>query len=295
MDSGILREGISKFIREEVERSGRNGIVLSFGRGPGPAVVLRLAEDALGKGSVLALLMPERNTTPMELMEAERYLQKSEIRYRLINIDQIVESFKRALAKEDERAMENLRPRIRMCLLYYFANSENLLVAGTSTKSQVSLGELTKYGDGAADLLPLADLYESEVSKLAGSLGVSRPAPGKAQGGIPQKRLDGILQNLDLGKTATEASRDSGATLEEAKQVRVKQEKNRHKRLLPPYFRISNRGHASPISIGAGALCLIISVYLAKAAFAGNLPGQNALKVLSVALMACSALALLPI
>ena len=71
-------------------------------------------------------------------------------------------------------AEENLRARIRMSLLYYQANLQNRLVVGTVDRSEFLLGDFTKQGDGAVDMLPIADLYRSEVRKLGEVLGINR-------------------------------------------------------------------------------------------------------------------------
>ena len=68
--------------------------------------------------------------------------------------------------------LANLKARLRMAMLYYHANKFRYLVAGTSNRSELSLGYFTKYGDGGADLLPLGHLVKSEVREFAGHLGV---------------------------------------------------------------------------------------------------------------------------
>jgi len=299
------RGEIVDFMRNEVESAGKNGIVLGFSGGLDSAVVLNLAVRAFGKDSLLVLIMPSRDTTPAELMLAESYAKKLNVRYRVVHIDPILESFKRVLLKEDEGAYANLQSRTRMCILYYFANAENLLVAGTGNKSELSIGYFTKYGDGGTDILPIGDLYKSEVRELAKELGIPAsilnkpPSAGLKPGqtdeediGVDYDKLDLILRDLEIGKSPTEASLNSGSTLEQAKKVHEMREKNRHKRLLPPIFRLSNRGHGGVFSTMGAALCLIIAVYIAKLAFTSSIPG---LKVVSIALIIASMIAFLPI
>jgi NAD+ synthase len=64
-------------------------------------------------------------------------------------------------------AKANLLVRLRMSLLYFYAAATNSLVLGTGDKSELQLGYFTKFGDGAADLFPLADLYKTQVRELA--------------------------------------------------------------------------------------------------------------------------------
>jgi NAD+ synthase len=66
--------------------------------------------------------------------------------------------------------LANIKPRLRMSVLYFIANSLNYLVAGTGNRSELTIGYFTKYGDGAVDLLPLGRLLKSEVRELAADL-----------------------------------------------------------------------------------------------------------------------------
>ena len=66
--------------------------------------------------------------------------------------------------------LANIKPRLRMTALYYVANSLGYLVAGTGNRSESSIGYFTKFGDGGADLMPLAKLLKSQVRALATEL-----------------------------------------------------------------------------------------------------------------------------
>ena len=68
--------------------------------------------------------------------------------------------------------LANIKPRVRMSTLYYFANALNYLVAGTGNRSELSIGYFTKYGDGGCDLLPIGQLEKSEVRALARELNI---------------------------------------------------------------------------------------------------------------------------
>ena len=84
---------------------------------------------------------------------------------------QIHKEYYKVLEPED-RALGNLRARIRKNILYYYANSKNLSVLGSSDKSEYLIGYFTKFGDGAADILPIASLYKTQIRALAKFLGV---------------------------------------------------------------------------------------------------------------------------
>ncbi|MEA4882399.1 MAG: NAD(+) synthase [Clostridia bacterium] len=72
-------------------------------------------------------------------------------------------------------AKANLKPRLRMTALYYFANMLNYLVVGTSNKSELTVGYFTKHGDGGSDLLPIGGMVKMHVRELAAYLGVPQP------------------------------------------------------------------------------------------------------------------------
>jgi NAD+ synthase len=115
-----------------------------------------------------------------------------------------------AEVKEDEKLeLGNIKARTRMTILYYYANKENKLVAGTGDKSEILTGYFTKYGDGGVDFLPIGDLYKTHVRDLSREMGVpekivSKPSsPGLWKGqtaegelGIEYETLDRILYDL---------------------------------------------------------------------------------------------------
>lgn len=76
-------------------------------------------------------------------------------------------------SKKSLRSLVNTRARLRMTTLYYFAQLNNYLVAGTGNKVEdFGIGFYTKYGDGGVDLSPIADLMKTEVFALGKELDV---------------------------------------------------------------------------------------------------------------------------
>ena len=148
----------------------------------------------------------------------------------------------------DRLPLGNLRARIRMCLLYYYANKKNLLVLGSGDRSEILIGYFTKYGDGAVDLLPIGILYKSQVRRLAAHLGVpekvafkpSSPRlwPGQtAEGelGIPYEEIDLVLHAVfDRGISWEEAAEATGVDEWKVRRIRELHEKSKHKREMPP-------------------------------------------------------------
>ena len=157
---------IERFISNYFSKSSAKGVVIGLSGGLDSSVVLKLAANALGKSRVLGIVMPS-NVTPREDIEHAIELARSlGIKYHIIDIGTLIEKYAELLP-EDKKARGNLMARIRMSILYYFANTGNYIVAGTSDKSEIQIGYSTKFGDGAADILPIADLYKTQVRALA--------------------------------------------------------------------------------------------------------------------------------
>jgi len=145
-------------------------------------------------------------------------------------------------------ALGNVRARIRMVILYYLANSGGLLVAGTGDRSELLLGYFTKYGDGAVDMLPIGDLYKTQVRMLGERLGlpesiVRKPsAPRLWEGhtarselGLDYEVIDLVLYCLfDLGLSPEEAAEEVGVGEDVVEAILRRHRESAHKRTLPP-------------------------------------------------------------
>ena len=162
-------EGLRKFL-EEV---GLNGFVLGMSGGVDSSLTAALAVEAVGPEKVKALLMPELGlSSPEGIRDAEEWAKALGIDYTLIPINDFLGPLSRIPWRRSEVAVMNAKPRIRMLLLYDRANSEGLAVLGTGNRTELLLGYFTKHGDGACDLLPIGDLYKSQVWQLAEHVGV---------------------------------------------------------------------------------------------------------------------------
>jgi NAD+ synthase len=250
-------ERVLGFIREVVKEAGAGGVVLGLSGGVDSSLTAALCVKALGRDKVLGILMPT-NFTPKEDVEDALELAKMlGIRTEIVNIDGISEAFFKYLKidrcdPEMRIPMANIRARIRMIILYYYANLKNYLVAGTGDRSESLIGYFTKYGDGGVDFLPICHLYKTQVRELARHLGVpekiaykpSSPQlyPGhKATDEIPidYDKLDLVLVGLfDLKMKPEEVSRAVDVPLKVVEDVLRRFKGTMHKRTFPPKIEV---------------------------------------------------------
>jgi len=138
--------------------------------------------------------------------------------------------------------LTNIRPRLRMSALYCAAQSLNYLVVGTGNKSERMIGYFTKWGDGAADIAPIANLYKHQVYSLAHELGIPKEVIEKAptadlwegqtdenEIGMTYKELDAVLDGIESGVLA-------GLDPKLIEKVRMMIARSEHKRLMCPAF-----------------------------------------------------------
>lgn len=236
-------EKICSFINDFVGLSGAEGVVIGLSGGVDSSTVAYLCCRALGSEGVFGLIMPERGVTPeQDVEDAIKVAKNLSIGFKLIEINDIIEVLKKKAGEGSRMAEANLKPRVRMILNYYHANSMNKLVVGTGNKSELMVGYFTKYGDGGVDFLPIGDLYKTEVFQLAAYLGVPREIiekkpsaalwPGQTdegEMGITYAELDEILKLIERGER-----RDD----EKFQKVLKMVERSRHKREMPPVARV---------------------------------------------------------
>jgi len=164
---------IEEFIKTKVQDSQTQGVVIGLSGGIDSTTVAYLAARALGKEKVLGLILPSHTTEPQDVDHAQEVAETLGIEYEIIPIDHLLEPFPELCSHQANSLAEaNLKPRIRMMILYYHSNSLNRLVAGTGNLSELLVGYFTKYGDGGVDLLPIGDLYKTHVRQLAYALDI---------------------------------------------------------------------------------------------------------------------------
>ncbi len=226
------------------------GIVLGVSGGLDSSTTAALASQAIGGSKVLALSMPEEETyNPADTTHIEMLAEKFDFQVETIDISRILRACYDSLplySTEEIRSKGNLKARIRMVCWYYYANRLQRIVCGTSDKSETMMGYYTKWGDVAADISPLMDLYKTQVKQLAAHLGVPHeiitkpptPAlwPGQtAEGemGIKYETLDLILLGLETFLSPEEIARQLKLSLRLVLDTKARLLANVHKRRMP--------------------------------------------------------------
>ena len=154
------------FIRELVEKSHVRGIVFGNSGGKDSALVGILCKAACE--NTVGVLMPcaSKRNYGEDAEDGRALAETFGIESRLVDLTPVREAELAALegvSVMNSAAISNIAPRLRMTTLYAIAAAEGRLVAGTGNRSERYMGYFTKWGDGACDFNPIADLMATEV------------------------------------------------------------------------------------------------------------------------------------
>ncbi|MDY6774359.1 MAG: NAD+ synthase [Candidatus Nanohaloarchaea archaeon] len=204
VDIPRAREEIEGFLQDYLEESSASGYMVGVSGGLDSAVTLKLAVEAVGPENVEGLVMPGNPSRPENVQDAKELCQELGVEFHEVGIRDLVEEFGSSVPFEPgKEATGNLRVRVRTVLLYLFANEQHKLVLGSSNRSEILLGYFTKYGDGAADVRALADLYKTEVRELAEEIGIpekfveKEPTAGMWEGQTDEEELGASYGEID--------------------------------------------------------------------------------------------------
>ncbi|WP_135663741.1 NAD+ synthase [Halorhabdus rudnickae] len=243
-------EHITDFIATQVEGAGLKRAVIGLSGGVDSSTVAALAVEAIGAQNLHGLVMPSEVNDPETMSDAERVAEDLGIDYDVVEIEPIVEAFLDAYpdAEDDRMAVGNVRVRSRAVLNYLVANTENGLVLGTGNRTESLTGYFTKYGDGAVDCHPIANLYKQQVRQLARHLDVSEdiasrtPTAGmwvdqtdEGELGVEYDTIDSILALHIEGSAGASATAEIvGVEQSVVEHVQELYQRSAHKRATPP-------------------------------------------------------------
>jgi len=163
----ICNEAV-EWIKERVKSAGAKGVVLGMSGGIDSAVVAALVKKAFPDNS-FCVTMP-CYSHPIDEEHARLVADAIGMEMKTVVLNDAFDSMKKlvgASENDPKLAIANIKSRLRMITLYYYAGLNNYLVAGTGNRSELTIGYFTKYGDGGTDMLPLASFVKKEVRELA--------------------------------------------------------------------------------------------------------------------------------
>ena len=246
-------ERIAAWMRRQLTASGARGFIIGLSGGLDSAVVARLAQLA-APGAVLGVILP-CHSDPQDETDAAAFAQQFSIPVVRVDLgapydatttraqaalEAVPRDMRDATDADPVRAripLANLKPRLRMTALYFFANSLNYLVLGTGNRSELSIGYFTKYGDGGADLLPIGHLVKREVVALARDLNVPQPiiertpSAGLWLGQTDEGEIGFSYGELERGLADGAAGVSPALAMKIERLIRASE----HKRNMPPH------------------------------------------------------------
>ncbi|WP_254276480.1 NAD+ synthase [Halomonas sp. 3H] len=252
-------------LRDYVNKSGFEGVVLGLSGGIDSALSLAIAVDALGPQRVHAVMMPYHYTADISKQDAAEQAEMLGVAYEVMPIEPMVEAFMATLAKtfegtERDTAEENLQSRCRGVLLMAISNKKGLMVLTTGNKSEMAVGYATLYGDMVGGYNAIKDVYKTWVYRLARWRNTQSPAvpervierPPSAELAPDQQdsdslpdydTLDAILVRYIEGDMSAEAIIEAGFGRDDVyKVVRLVDRCEYKRRQAPVGVRVTRRG-----------------------------------------------------
>jgi len=250
-----IKEDIISSLKEFFKSAGKAKAVIGLSGGLDSAVCLSLITRAIGKENVTALFMPEIDLTSKENEEdSYSYTQELDVDLIRVPINSYLDNLEKIPWKQTDISIINTKARIRMIVLYNYANANDSLVIGTGNKSEIYLGYNTKFGDSAVDILPIGDLYKTQVFELAKELNIPEsiinktPSAELMKGQTDEKDLnikyeiaDKIISNIISKNMSRKEIIESGFKEEDVDNVLSKIKNSEHKRRTALIIKIDKK------------------------------------------------------
>lgn len=258
LDQQLTTTRLKRFIKDYVQKTKAKGIVLALSGGIDSSAAATLSALAIGGQKVLALSMPEKETyNSLDVKHSAKLAEKFHFNLETVDITNILYAYYKsmpAFKPDDVVSKGNIKARARSTCVYYYANRQNRIVVGPSDKSETMLGYFTKWGDVAADISPLMDLYKTQVRQLATYIGVpteivEKPSSpqlwrgqlAETELGMKYETLDLILLGLENFMAPEEIAEQLHLTLELVETIKGRWLSSEHKRRAPLTMKMGYR------------------------------------------------------
>jgi NAD+ synthase len=252
----LIENYLTKFLKNEVYKTGLKNAVIGLSGGIDSAVVAVLAQRAFGD-NFLAVMLPSTSSSQSSFDDAYELCKKFNIKNRSVHIGNLVKSYFENQEKTNLR-VGNFSARMRMSVLYDISAQNSALVLGTSNKSELLLGYGTMFGDLASAINPIGDMYKTEVFEFAKHLGVPQsiikkpPTADLWEGqsdeedlGFTYAQLDKALKAFVDERLSKDELLEKNFDAELVELITTKIYQNQFKRKLPIIAKLGNRtiGH----------------------------------------------------
>ena len=210
---------IEKFVKDYLENAHQDRYVLGLSGGVDSTLVAAICRNAVGKEKLTCIAMPIESN-PDDLNDAKEVAKELDLELLVVDGTEIyrqaVKEFENIGVELDTATKSNLKVRIRMIILYAYAQKHRGLVIGTDNADERYTGYFTKYGDGGVDVLPIVHLLKREVVEGCKIYGVNKrlaertPSAGLFEGQTDETEMGITYQDLDdflLGKEINEKSK----------------------------------------------------------------------------------------
>lgn len=232
----MVVEELVEWLQNKVREAKAEGLVFGLSGGIDSAVIAGLAKKAFPESS-LGIIMP-CHSDPIDEEHGRLVAGKLGLKTTMVNLTNAFDVLLNSMTEENKNkmAISNLKPRLRMTTLYYYAQNNNYLVAGSSNKSEFTVGYFTKHGDSGVDLLPLASFVKSEIQELARYLGIpdkiveKPPTAGLWKNQTDEEEMGFSYDLLDNYIKTGDGPKE---IVDKIKQMDIRAE---HKRIYPPIF-----------------------------------------------------------
>jgi len=250
----LARKILIGFIKSEVTRAGFSRAVVGLSGGIDSAVSCALAAEALGPDNVLAVRMPYKTSSPDSLEDAEKAAACLKVQMHTIEITPMVDPLIQRDPQISNLRKGNLMARARMIVLYDQSEVFKGLVIGTSNKTEILLGYTTMWGDMAAAINPVGDLYKTQLRQLAATLQIppsvlEKPPSAdlwigqtdEAELGLTYAEVDQLLYLLVDQRYTPQDCVEAGFEKAYVQDVITRVRRNQFKRMMPPIAKLSAR------------------------------------------------------
>ncbi|RJQ24966.1 MAG: NAD(+) synthase [Peptococcaceae bacterium] len=228
---------LTRWLGVQVAEAKAEGLVVGLSGGIDSAVTIALCKRVC-PDSTIGVIMP-CHSDPRDAKDAQLVADFFGVSVEVVVLDDVFDLLLRRLTGETceptvkDLSIANIKPRLRMTTLYFFAARRKSLVVGTGNKSELTVGYFTKYGDGGVDLLPIGNLVKTEVREMARCLGVPQriidksPSAGLWLGHDDEVEMGVTYEELDRCIMTGECSLEAKKIIEELAK------RSEHKKIMP--------------------------------------------------------------